>query len=328
MTELDTKINKVMNGSMKADSGALTFAGNASVINKAEDVINILHRMEIDISQAAFLSIGGADGTEIIEILTKTSSSYGILLEYDDDLCRIANERSKKLREAYKKELQVLTGDAIQKADKAINIAAKWKSEEKINLLIVTIHALLHELPNRGSKITDLEGFLQKFIRNDIPIVFIMREPCFPYDLPEFVYLSADCHPNSIVFIADKIKARHPEFANVPEPLEFHDKVKINSRLAIETVMKLLYVEEINYEINERITSYSDNEYIKSFSVVFGSENIVKYEKIQTDSFNKLWKKYKIKMCDMDLKEILRPQIFVRIVAKHGVEEYIKQKKN
>lgn len=322
MTGYDDRIQSVLKGDYSSESGALNFTGNKSVINKAEDVIAIINRMGIDSSEVAFLSIGGADGTEIEQLLLKTRSSFGILIEFAQKLSDIAKGKAERLQKESGKQLLVYTGDATQNLDTVIQQVEQWKRDDKIKLLVISIHALLHELPDRGSRITDLEGFLQKFLWRSVPIVLIVREPCLPKGLPDIVYLSADCDPRTIVAVAEKIIAKHPSFAGHERPLALNSKVKIDSGLAIETVMKMLYIEQINYEIQERITSYTRDEYLRIFRNVFTDKNIT-YEDIQTDSFNMLWNKYGFKLYDNNNRELERPQLHIRVIATHQFDKYI-----
>ena len=92
-----------------------------TVINKAEEALKEISSVYPDISDAAFLSIGGADGTEIEHLMMKTQALYGILLEYNDKLAKKAAEKAKILKDVYGKELEIFIGDANQKIDDAIN---------------------------------------------------------------------------------------------------------------------------------------------------------------------------------------------------------------
>src|SRR3989304_3530969 len=157
--------------------------------------------------------------------------------EFDYDLAQIAIRKAEALS-AQGKQLKVLTGDVGQKLGNAIATLVDWRRSSCIDSMLVTIHALLHELPHRGSKTTDIEALLAHFFDAELPGRIIIREPCAPRDLPATVYLHANCTPSQLASLADRVRRAHPHVFDEAPPVPMYDKVRMSSRLAIETIVK------------------------------------------------------------------------------------------
>jgi hypothetical protein len=93
------------------------------------------------------------------------------------------------------------------------------------------------------------------------------------------------------------------------------DAVRLASLLAAETIVKLFYIDSFNYELEERVTSFGRDELVGLFCRVFGTDN-VRHTDLQSDSFERLWKQLGLKVTDGSMKEGVRPQLHVQIVAK------------
>jgi hypothetical protein len=312
-TSLDAMILTALGGQSEG-AGVLDFSSAQSAINKAEQVLEVVRREGIDPSNVVFVSIGGADGTELEHILQTTNVRRGVLLEYEDRLAEIAREKAIKLREAGK-EMLVLIGDAAQKLEPAILAVKRWAAEGEVEWVVVTMHAVLHELPNRGGAAKDLESFLQKFIWQDLSVLAIAREPCMPDDLPPVVYLSANCRPDLLAKLASHIRSKHHQFVAEQEPAPMANSVRMGSRLAVETLVKLFYIESLTYEIEERVTAFTKQELVNAFCNVFGNEN-VRTEGFQTASVDRFWKALGILLRDPQQRELPRPELHVRVIAR------------
>jgi hypothetical protein len=239
--ELEARIRRALEGHGQR-RGPMDFADSPSAIKKAQRVISIASESSVPFDRCAVLSVGGADGTELEYFLANTGCRSGILLEYDDELASLARQKASALR-ASGKEMHVLTGDAVQKSENALDLVREWHRNGSIDYLVVTMHAVLHELPDRGSRTNDIERFLNKFLWNDISVLLIAREPCAPRDLPPTVYLSADCSPKTLAELAEKIRLAHPYSFGTEAPEPMATSVRLNSRLAAETIVKLFYLD-------------------------------------------------------------------------------------
>lgn len=285
------------------------FAGSPSAIRKAKHVLKDVSSSGLDLATTAVISLGGADGTEIEYILKNSPISKGVLVEYDDDLAEIARAKSRELT-TFGKELRVLTGDAVQKLTNAINLVTNWRQEGSITYLLVTIHALLHELPNRAGHTTDIEAFLARLLEPGLPGRLVLREPCAPRDLPDTVYLHADCDPNTLAKLANRIRTTYPTVFPEDYPLPMHEKVRMSSRLAAETIVKIFYLDSLSYEIDEVVTAFTRDELLNTIRVVFGTDN-VRHTDLQSDSFDKFWSTYGFRLTDSANRELPRPQLHI-----------------
>lgn len=313
-SSLDHRILAALAGHRTA-GGVQDFHADPSAIKKAQQVLDIMHREGFAQADAVLVSVGGADGTELEHILQTTEARYGLLLEYDDRLSDRAREKALRLRDDRDKFMEVFTGDALQKIDPALRRVDNWREAGVVGTIVLTMHAVLHEFPNRGGGTEDLEGFLHKFLWRRLPVLAIAREPCMPDGLPPVVYLSADCRPDNLANLARRIQSAHSEFLTEMAPAPMAKSVRMSSRLAIETVAKLFYLESLPYEIEERITSFTKQELVGAFRNVFETEN-VRTETLQTDSVHHLWRELGIVLQDEDHRELAKPELHVRIVAK------------
>lgn len=319
MTQLDAAIAAALAGTTPSQRGVHDFAGSPSAVKKAENVIAETKNSGIDLATAAVISLGGADGTEIEHILRNTSITKGVVIEFDDDLAQRAISKITALS-TEGKELRVLTGDVSQKLSAALKLLHKWHDERSVESVIVTIHALLHELPNRGGKTTDVEALLARFLEPKLPGKMIIREPCAPRDLPEIVYLRADCQPANLATLADRIRRAHPEVFKEPEPVPMYEKVRMSSRLAVETIVKVFYLDSFTYELDEVVTAFTRNELLDAVRNVFGTDN-VRHADLQSDSFERFWNMYGFRLTDAQHRECARPQLHIALIATWKADE-------
>jgi len=313
-TSLDDRIRAVLEGHRRG-GGVQDFHGDPSAVSKAQQVLEIIRRERFNLTNAVFVSVGGADGTELEHILLNTDARFGLLLEYDDQLSDRAREKARRLRDDQGKQMEVFTGDALQKIEPALRALDNWRESGAVGSIVLTMHAVLHEFPNRGVGTKDLEGFLHKFLWRRLPVLAIAREPCMPDGLPPVVYLTADCRPDTLADLAKRIRDAHREFLAEAVPVPMAKTVRMGSRLAIETVAKLFYLESLFYEIEERVTSFTKQELVGAFRNVFETEN-VRTEAFQTASVDRFWKELHITMHDENHQELAKPELHVRIVAK------------
>lgn len=188
--------------------------------------------------------------------------------------------------------------------------------------MVVTMFAILHELPDRGSFSEDLVKFLSPFILRDFPVLVIAREPCMPSELQKqkFVYLSADCSPLLLEQLASRIQNAHPLFFIGSKPKALAEAVRMSPRLAVETIVKLFYLKSFDYELKERITSFSDQEFLTAFRRVFATNNI-RHKNLQSDSFDRYWTRLGLRLTDEEIRELPKPQLHIQIIAKWFPEE-------
>ena len=224
-----------------------------SAQQKAHDVLGLLD-METtfrDLSPV-FVSIGGGDGEELHQLLTRSDAQHGILIELSGPLANLARKRTVPTG----KTITVLQQSAQSGIAEAIDEAARIISSGQAQAIIVTCHAVIHELYDRGEEFDPVSFFATIFSCPNIPTWFTYREPGAPEKWPEQVLLSADCSPQSLLSLASLIASRHTALADLaPKPQVVGDGLRVHKVLAMEVLAKLFYLEDLPHEIEERSTS-------------------------------------------------------------------------
>lgn len=91
--------------------------GKRKVAFIKEDLQKLFDRKKVRAEDVVALSIGGADGSDVLEILNTTPITHGILLEYNTDAAQKARDAAVALG-AQGKHLFVFEGDAVASVDK------------------------------------------------------------------------------------------------------------------------------------------------------------------------------------------------------------------
>ena len=126
----------------------------------------------------AYLSIGGADGSEAEAVLQHCEIPHAVVLEIDTPACNRARERGSRL--SGNKTLEVFEGDALGRLDHALEAIRNRGAQG----LVVSAQAILHELPSRAPSFDDFNDFFGKLL-GSVPLVLLYaREPCQPVGYP------------------------------------------------------------------------------------------------------------------------------------------------
>ena len=197
-----------------------------------------------------FLSIGGADGEELVCLLQESIGKHGILIEQNRDLAQIARDRASSLGF---KSLQVFEGDAQDRIAEAVELASSLVESGQGDFIVVTCHAVIHELFDRGKQEFDPLAFFATIFGSDKSVWFTYREPGAPEKWPSKVLLKAICSPKSLLNLAEAIITRFPTFRMLkPKPTVVGDHLMLHKTLALEVLAKLFYLDDLAYEIEER----------------------------------------------------------------------------
>ena len=89
---------------------------------KAREVLKYLKQVKANPARLGYISIGGADGSEIEYVLKNSGIEHGILLEYDRNYC---NEVRKKGIEG----LEIFEGDAWNNRQEVSELIKYWKKK-------------------------------------------------------------------------------------------------------------------------------------------------------------------------------------------------------
>ncbi len=224
----------------------------ASGVSKAQEILtDLVKRTCINLDRCGYFSIGGSTGSEIFHVMSNSTISHGLLLEYDPTATEIAASRRDELR-AMGKNLVVVTGDATQRLQHCKTQFLAWRESQQIRGLIVSAQAILHELPSRSPGF-DLDHFLGEIIWDWDPFLLYTREPSTATDWPDRVEIHVPALRSSILeALANDIKVSLKMNGVVRR--SGPDYVALPADLAVETVTKIFYLEDYQHEIEEQVT--------------------------------------------------------------------------
>lgn len=266
---------------------------------KAQYIVDDLRYREsqgkLRIAELGYLSIGGADGSEIAWMLKETAIPKGVIIEISDSGAARARERAKTIQ-SLGKNLVVIQGDAMTMLDQALQQLEKWLAAGEITGLVCSAQAVLHELPRRSATF-DLTVFLGKLFRDSkwSTCSFYSREPGRPEGWPEKVQIRIPgVKGESLVKFATYTRDRlSMEGAPVAFAAEW---VGLPSMLAVETLHKLIRgnsLKRIGYELGEQLTEFEPIDVKKQLeSLINGMQ--VSVERITTRGFKRALDQYSV----------------------------------
>ncbi|HEX8211217.1 MAG TPA: tetratricopeptide repeat protein [Longimicrobium sp.] len=315
MTDLNNRIKELLGySSERPGSDAETqyhVAFNQSGVNKAKEVLAELDTYGARLERLAYLSIGGSTGAEILHVLEQSAVRFGVLLEFDDVAGGIAEERGKTLTG---KTLRVFRGDATQKITACRQLLERWYVDGKIDGIVCSIQAVLHELPTRSPGY-DVNHLLGEALWKWDPCYLFCREPCSPRQWPERVKLSVAgvdgtllralaSHVGSMLGIPGEARSSGP------------DAILVSRDLAVELLFKLFYIRDYAYEIGERVTSVSPERLLAAAAAALKG-GIVTPRWQNSDSFERLYREYGVEAADPETNDKLPlPIAYVRLVGR------------
>jgi hypothetical protein len=218
-----------------------------------------------------FVSVGGGDGAELHRLMSKWEGAYGFLMERS----KAGVKRAKENEKQFAGLLQVVEGrispHTLQNICKQ---AADRIAAREADALVVSCHAIIHELYDRSDNFNPDELFASMFENQDIPIWFTYREPCTPEFWPAEIYLKADCSCPLLLRLATTIQSRHRALQQSPQPSYSSDAraCRLARDLAMETIVKLVYLDDFQHDIEERSTAAKSSELEHALSVCIGRE--------------------------------------------------------
>lgn len=253
-----------------------------SGMRKAVEVLGDLgRRSNMKLRRCAYFSIGGSTGSEIFHVLSNSSIQYGLLLEYNPTATNIAQEKRRKLRKLGK-ELVIVTGDVMQQLKRCKDQFLDWQDSQKINGLIVSAQAVLHEFPSRSPGF-DLNHFIGEITWRWNPFLFYSREPCAPVDWPERVEIHVPGLSSELLeALAKDIQATLRMEGRVMRSGPHW--VSLPANLAIEAITKIFYLHDYSHEVEERVTSI-DPDTLRAILENYLGENCTTMIRLTSESF-------------------------------------------
>src|ERR1700722_18590999 len=206
-----------------------------AVLNALGDNANFKSRIPV------FVSVGGGDGEELDYLLRNSAATAGILLEMKAEWANRA--RGRKTPEG--KGLFVIESAAQTAIGEAIQTAIAAIKSGRGSALVVTCHAVLHELFDRGKAAFDPVGFFGTIFGDEtVPTWLTYREPGAPEKWPPAVFISAHCAPGSLIELSAAIGKRHAGLAQLePKAQRIGDAVRVHRDMAMEILAKLFYLD-------------------------------------------------------------------------------------
>jgi hypothetical protein len=281
---------------------------------KGEAFLEILQKNpKFNNDRIAVVSVGGADGSEIAHILQHSNMRYGILLDKDQLAFTYAAEKRATLA-ALGKTLTLWPGDVkdtIRSCDRQLK---DWKEGKLIDGVAYSINATLHELSHRGGQRFDLRHFMHLVVGEWNPFLIAMREPSTAKEWRKDVELKCKhVSQNTLellaIFVAeklnickrDRIKQMSGSFVSMPP------------RLAVEVLFKLYYIEDLEYEIQESVTSIPTDKLRSALDETLEGRFETTYS--NSPSFNRLYEEYGIECRNAKLIRLPTPTVFVSLVG-------------
>ncbi len=307
---------------------------------KAKDVIKFIQTIprekDLGLSKLAYVSIGGADGAEILNILKFTPVPKGILLEYDFDLCRKAEQESVNFK--LQDRLKILPGDAWENKGSCNEILQEWMRSGEIKGVIISCFSVLHEMKFRaGNRLAPYSHFefFRDLIENIPEIYFFSREPT------RFMEWEPNLHKNGtsgMVNLSILNWLTRDELFKFAETIQerlggvnddyFNRKIKkvlnhitLDVQLAAEVLKKFLYflkdssVNNLLYELEESHVAFNPERFSEILGLIFG-EN-VSFRYTTSDSFKDLYQEANIKIESIDgtFKKGQIPNVFAEFMG-------------
>lgn len=309
-----------------------------SAINKGHEVLRKLIELNYDFSNYGLISLGGGDGTELYTEIENSNVNYGILLEYNFNCVNkfvqnIIPFKLKNYTRWNELTLDVIECDLFDKNKLAV--VKNLIDSKNLNGIIVSIHAVLHELSTRSQLKTDflnengeliLEEFFREIYEWHKNIIIIIREPGIAENWKSNVYISiADQFKSDFLVILEEIDNLHFKGLNKRnfEYREDQNQIRCKSDLAIEALTKLFYQKDYQYEKREQVTSVSRLKIIDALHAGKNLFEIIQSEPFFTGSVYSNMKHFGIKVTSEGNIPQSIPQCFTYTIASKG--EHIKK---
>ncbi|MBF0185233.1 MAG: hypothetical protein HQM06_12720 [Magnetococcales bacterium] len=296
-------------------------AFSSSSQKKAVEILCRLHKLteiySIYPERLAYISIGGSNGAELLHILQQSPIKYGILIEHNNTAANQAVADFTLLQADNKiknKSLIVKIGDAVELLNEVIDLLEKLKSDNKIDGIVVSAMAVIHELYTRSQQFHLIE-YVAKLANKWETFILFAREPCKQINWPEKVTIEfPTICSSSLSSLAKHINNNFSQsFGDGRSRWISPHSLELNSDLAVEMLHKIFYLQDFQHEMEERLTTIDP--------IVFASEiqyyiklTDVNVERYNTDSFIAHYNNYKVK-ASAGGKLLCKPLCFFWVTA-------------
>lgn len=261
------------------------------------------------------LSVGGADGSDLLAIIKGTPIRRAILLEYDNAAAELANRHTKPLIEAEGGSLHVIIGDAVQQLEP---IVARLKNERKRGStgLLSVFFGVLHELPRRSPKF-ELRHYISRLATAFNRNLFFLSEPCLPPNVEDEVEVRVSTISEDRLYeLLDHLNAHL--FNNEHEILKLSDGyVRAGFPLVMEMFHKLLRFETIprlRHEMGERLTQFTSDQFVAALQIALPRAFIERTELV-SQGFQQAFWSADVELRTINAQPLVTPFSHVRVSA-------------
>lgn len=295
-----------------------------SAIRKANEVLSRLKAKKVDLTNYGFINLGGGDGTELFTEIENSSADFGLLAEYNHNCIKKFNASlfPFHLRNpARPYDLEAFECDITD--PQKIKEITDLISQKNLSGIIISIHAVLHELSKRSPNF-DIEKYLKQIYDMHKNIILIIREPGIAENWGDHVYLRIKSKYH-IRFIEIMKRVGDKFFERKKSELYqiFNNKtIYCNSQLAIESLFKLFYFKDLDYEMEEQLTSMSTNKVVSAMKLAKFSK--IHTEEFHTDSMKVNIEEYLESYLGPEEKILPVPNCFSYSIGYKGKHKYIK----
>jgi hypothetical protein len=192
-------------------------------------------------------------------------------------------------------ELKVFPGDAMQELPSAMRWALEIQDKGRVDQILVTAQAILHELPTRSTNFS-LQRYFSEVYKADL---VIGREPVEPMNWSTVVRLNGHFDADLFVRLANLIRKYLPSRFSDPiyTPYKVNDSsVRLHRALALETLTKTFYSEDFLYELQESVISFSSAQLEAELQDCLGPTHTIRTEDLTSDSVHSSWSKFEFEV--------------------------------
>ena len=288
-------------------------------LRKSQFVVDRINELDAatqeELKDFTAISVGGADGSDLLALVRNTPVRRTILLEYDNAAAALATRHTKQLIEDEGGELHVIIGDAFQQLEP---IVERLKVEQKNGAhgLMCVFFGVLHELPQRSNGF-ELRHYISRlssvFDRN----LFFLSEPCMPpYTEKDVEVRVANIGEDQLFELLKHINAHLFSKEQSIRKLS-HGYVRAGFPLVIEMLHKLLRFETIprlRHEMEEKLTQFTSDQFVQAFRTTLPRAFVERTERVSEGFQHAFWSA-DVELRTIEGQPLVMPFSHVRVTA-------------
>lgn len=263
------------------------------------------------LDRLAYVSIGGGEGAELFWVLKNTEVPFGVLVEMNANACEAARLAAGTLTPG--KQGTVIEGDVTQKIQELQTVLQKAKEEDLIDGVLISAHAVFHELPYRGHSY-EMKDFLKGLFGSLDSLIFVTREPCRAFNWPARVQMRLRSVASDLLYQFVQDINTKLGFASAVH-VDRDGFVEMSSELATETLHKLFYIEDYAYEIQEKLTGIDPDNFVLVVEELLGKNSAFQV-RLNSASFSRKHQELGIEARTLEGNSLSMPLSFFNIVAQ------------